>query len=332
MTTTASHAPTDTEPSIPRQRGPAGTTRTLVFVGAHPDDDTFTLSGTIALLREDPALRFVLVLATDGEAGEIADDVAIARPALGAHRRDEDAASWQTVGRAPDRTVWLGLPDGGLDRMPRTLLAARIATVLREERPDVVATFGPDGLTGHADHVAVGAATTSAFLDLARDGGPGLRRLLHAGIPQSRFDAWNDDLAAAGLPSWDPTQPYHFRPIPDATVGVEVDCADVADARVAGMRAHRSQWSYTTVPSAADGPLSRCLARESWVLAWPPRVTQSTPTAHVFVGLSTQSGRAPSTAAHSASPVGVVRITAGSCCCSRCSPSSSSASCSSPAR
>jgi LmbE family N-acetylglucosaminyl deacetylase len=172
--------------------------------------------------------------------------------------------------------------------------------VLAEERPDVVATFGPDGLTGHADHVAVGAATTSAFLDLAGDGGPGLRRLLHAGIPQSRFDAWNNDLAAAGLPTWDPTQPYHFRPIPDTAVGVEVDCADVAGARVAGMRAHRSQWSYRTVPSAADGPLFRCLARESWVLAWPPPVTRSMPTADVFDGLVAQSGRAASTAGDSA--------------------------------
>jgi LmbE family N-acetylglucosaminyl deacetylase len=291
MTTTASYAPARTERRIPRPSGPARATRTLVFVGAHPDDDTFTVSGTIALLRDDPALRFVLVLATDGEAGEIAEDVPIARPALAGHRRGEDAASWRTVGRAPDRTVWLGLPDGRLDRMPRALLADRIATVLAEERPEIVATFGPDGLTGHADHVAVGVATTTAFLDLPRDGGPG-PRLLHAGIPQSRFDAWNEDLAAAGLPTWDPTQPYHFRPIPDAAVGVEVDCADVADVRVAGVRAHRSQWSYRTVPSAADAPLSRCLARESWVIAWPPPGTQSTPTAHVFDGLSTLSGHA----------------------------------------
>ena len=208
MTTTASYAPARTDRRTPRPRrpgAPARATRTVVFVGAHPDDDTFSISGTIALLRHDAALRFVLVLATDGEAGEIADDVAVTPSELARHRRGEDADSWRTVGRVPDRTVWLGLPDGGLDQLPGGLLANRIATVLREERPDVVATFGPDGLTGHADHVAVGAATTAAFLDLAQDRGPGPSRLLHTGIPQSRFDAWNDDLASASLPTWDPT-------------------------------------------------------------------------------------------------------------------------------
>lgn len=293
MTTTASYAPARTDRRTPRPRRPgvpARATRTVAFVGAHPDDDTFSISGTIALLRDDAALRFVLVLATDGEAGEIADDVAVTPSELARHRRGEDVDSWRTVGRVPDRTVWLGLPDGGLDQLPGGLLANRIATVLREERPDVVATFGPDGLTGHADHVAVGAATTAAFLDLAQDRGPGPSRLLHTGIPQSRFDAWNDDLASASLPTWDPTQPYHFRPIPDAAVGVEVDCAHVAEVRLTGLRAHRSQWSYRTVPSAADTPLTRCLARESWVVAWPPRPAASTACTHVFDGLPTLSG------------------------------------------
>ena len=257
MTTTASYAPARTDRRTPRPRRPgvpARATRTVVFVGAHPDDDTFSISGTIALLRDDAALRFVLVLATDGEAGEIADDVAVTPSELARHRRGEDADSWRTVGRVPDRTVWLGLPDGGLDQLPGGLLANRIATVLREERPDVVATFGPDGLTGHADHVAVGAATTAAFLDLAQDRGPGPSRLLHTGIPQSRFDAWNDDLASASLPTWDPTQPYHFRPIPDAAVGVEVDCAHVAEVRLTGLRAHRSQWSYPDRPERGGHP------------------------------------------------------------------------------
>ena len=39
--------------------------------------------------------------------------------------------------------------------------------ILDEERPDVVVTFGPDGITGHPDHITIGAATTEAFLQLA---------------------------------------------------------------------------------------------------------------------------------------------------------------------
>src|SRR5262249_14206013 len=42
-------------------------------------------------------------------------------------------------------------------------LAATIAAVMTAIRPDVVLTFGPLGLSGHADHVAVHRATVAAF-------------------------------------------------------------------------------------------------------------------------------------------------------------------------
>jgi N-acetyl-1-D-myo-inositol-2-amino-2-deoxy-alpha-D-glucopyranoside deacetylase len=255
----------------------------LVFVGAHPDDDAFTVSGTVSLLGDDPTLRFVLVLATDGDAGEIAPDVPVIRAQLARHRRAEDATSWRTLGRVPDRVVGLGLPDGGIDRLLCGVLADLVEGVLAEERPDVVVTFGPDGLTGHADHVCVGAATTAAFRRLSARGGPGLHRLLHTGIPRTRFEAWNHDLAA-GLPTWDPALPYRFRWIPDTAVDIDVDCASVAGRGVAGVRAHRSQWSYATVPAAADAPLAASLARESWTVAWSD-TPLAAPATDVFAGL-----------------------------------------------
>ena len=45
---------------------------TLLFVAAHPDDEAFGVSRTVALHAHEPDFRFVLVHATDGEAGEIA--------------------------------------------------------------------------------------------------------------------------------------------------------------------------------------------------------------------------------------------------------------------
>jgi LmbE family N-acetylglucosaminyl deacetylase len=42
-------------------------------------------------------------------------------------------------------------------------LVARIAAVMAAIRPDVVITFGPLGLSGHPDHVAVHRATVAAF-------------------------------------------------------------------------------------------------------------------------------------------------------------------------
>ncbi|GEM_PF-401969 len=262
---------------------------TLMFVGAHPDDDAFVMAGTVALLRDDPGLRFVLVIATDGEGGQIAPDVDICRDDLGALRRLADEAAWRAVGRVPDRIVWLGLPDGRLADLTPGCLTDLIADVIAEERPDVVATFGPDGFTGHPDHITVGKAACEAFHRHARVGRPGLRRLLHAGIRRERLERWNGDLAAAGLPTSGPEQLYHFRWVPDETIGIEVDTAVISDRVVAGIRARRSQWSYTTVPAAADEPLARSLRSETWAIAWPPPRPGAPMLTSVFEGLVSSS-------------------------------------------
>jgi LmbE family N-acetylglucosaminyl deacetylase len=41
--------------------------------------------------------------------------------------------------------------------------AKEIARIIRRLRPDVVITFGPDGISGHPDHVALSQIVTGAF-------------------------------------------------------------------------------------------------------------------------------------------------------------------------
>ena len=83
------------------------------------------------------------------------DGSGASRETLGAVRRVEDANAWRVVGRSPYRQEWFGYPDGGVPDVPFDELVDRVATVLGEERPDVVATFGPDGITGHPDHIRI---------------------------------------------------------------------------------------------------------------------------------------------------------------------------------
>ena len=118
---------------------------------------------------------------------------------LGTIRRVEDANAWRVVGKSPYRQEWFGYPDGGVPDVPFDELVDRVATVLGEERPDVVATFGPDGITGHPDHIRIGEAATAAFLRFAGDGGPGFRRLVYGGIRQSVIDRWNQRPARSCL-------------------------------------------------------------------------------------------------------------------------------------
>jgi LmbE family N-acetylglucosaminyl deacetylase len=60
--------------------------RVLAMVFAHPDDDAYA-AGSVALHAGDPRFRFVLVLATSGEAGAIADGSNATRQTLAAVRQ-----------------------------------------------------------------------------------------------------------------------------------------------------------------------------------------------------------------------------------------------------
>lgn len=80
----------------------------FAVVVAHPDDDAFTWAGTVALHAQDPDFRFVLIHATNGEAGDIRPGFPATRDTLGRIRRRECEAAWRPVGRPPDRHDWLG--------------------------------------------------------------------------------------------------------------------------------------------------------------------------------------------------------------------------------
>ena len=155
-----------------------------------------------------------------------------------AARQAEDEAAWQALGRLPDRHEWLALPDGGVSSVPFDDVVAMVERILVEEQPAVVATFGPDGISGHPDHVTIGAATDAAFARVHDRGGSGFQRLLHSAVPQSVVDRWNRRRAGLGLFEFDPTEVYHLRGVPDEQIGITVDCRAVAGRIGAGLREH----------------------------------------------------------------------------------------------
>ena len=258
--------------------------RVLAFVGAHPDDDVMGLAGIIALHRDDPDLRFVLVTATDGEGGEIAPGSDATRATLGAVRRRESVASWDVVGRQPDRMLWFGLPDGGLSALRPGDLEDRVAAVLGEERPDVVVTFGADGITGHPDHVAVGAATDAAFARCAEEPGPGLRRVLHGAFPRSVFERINDARRAGGQEPYDADAVFQPHWVPDEDIACSVDQSAVWSSMRDAMRAHRSQWAPPW-SQMTDRHWQAEASMRHFVQAWPPRPAGAPRYGDLFDGL-----------------------------------------------
>jgi LmbE family N-acetylglucosaminyl deacetylase len=145
-----------------------------------------------------------------------------------------------------------------------------ITRVLAEERPDVVLTFGPDGITGHPDHIAVGAATTTAFARLAGDGGPGFARLYHAAWKQSALDRLNARRVADGLELFDPAVVFHPRGVPDEQIACTIDQRPAVPLIRAAFRAHRTRrapfWA-----ALDDRGWHSAAGENNLVQAWPPR-------------------------------------------------------------
>lgn len=245
------------------------TSKRLAVVVAHPDDDTYACAGTVALHAEDPGFRFVLIHATSGEQGQIADPSLATRETLGRVREDEDRRSWEVLGRTPDRHEWLHYPDGGLSHVPFEAFVGRIVEVFVEERPDVVLAFGPDGVTGHPDHIVSSFAATLAFHRVRERGGDGFRRLVWGAIPQTAIDRWNALQVAAGQEPFDPERMYHPRGVPDATIGLEVDLPDeIVDHVLASLREHRTQAG--DLDDMPEDMRRESVRSERGIVAWPP--------------------------------------------------------------
>lgn len=259
--------------------------RTLACVFAHPDDDAYGAAGSVALHAEDPDFRFVLIHATYGELGDIREGFPATRETLGAVRKAEDEAAWRALGRVPDRHEWLGFPDGGVADVPFEEVVAAVARILDEEDPAVVVTFGPDGIFGHPDHIAIGAATDQAFARLRSEHRSGFQRLAHGAVPQSVFERWNRQRAELGLATFDPTQTYHMRGVPDEQIAITVDCRAVASRIVAGLQQHRSQLHVMSDDPTDTVQWERRVGREWYAVAWPANAAGKPMLADLFDGL-----------------------------------------------
>jgi N-acetyl-1-D-myo-inositol-2-amino-2-deoxy-alpha-D-glucopyranoside deacetylase len=169
-------------------------TERVLFVHAHPDDESISTGATIATLIDRGAGVTVLTC-TRGERGEVIPaDLAYLRDspqALGEFREKELGAALAALGVTDHRILgeenarWTGRPprryldsgmrwgaDGAeaLDTVdPATLtgaelgeVAADIAAVLIELEPDVVVSYDERGGYGHPDHIRVHHATRTA--------------------------------------------------------------------------------------------------------------------------------------------------------------------------
>ncbi len=167
----------------------------LLCVFAHPDDEVFCAGGTIAKYAAE-GHEVMVVSATRGDAGQIRDAKIATRRTLGKVREQELIMSCRHLGT--QHALCLDYGDGTLNTLDIQVLIEDIIKIIREYRPEVVITFGPDGAYGHPDHIVIGEATTLACALAANaDQFPtqiesGLQphapvRLYHSYFPRSRL-------------------------------------------------------------------------------------------------------------------------------------------------
>jgi LmbE family N-acetylglucosaminyl deacetylase len=140
----------------------------LLFVLAHPDDETLGNGGTIARYA-DEGIETHLVTATGGEKGWFGDPDQYPGPQeLARIRESELNNAAKILGLAS--VSLLGYEDGDLANASTPEVVGKIVSHIRRVRPQVVVTFDQNGLYGHPDHIAITQYTTAAVAAAANPG------------------------------------------------------------------------------------------------------------------------------------------------------------------
>ena len=219
---------------------------TLVCFHAHPDDECIATGGTMAKAAAD-GHRVVLVVATRGEHGEVAEDFLGAGEELWQRRVIETEASAEILGA--QRVEFLGYVDSGMMGTPENdkdgsfwtadvdEAAAKLAEILRDERADVLTVYDDHGGYGHPDHIQVHRV--------------GMRAAELAGTPKVFQATMNRDQIIRGMRERaaqmpDGTEMPDFEAAtdfgsPESIITGAVDVSDYLEHKRKAMQAHASQ-------------------------------------------------------------------------------------------
>jgi LmbE family N-acetylglucosaminyl deacetylase len=197
------------------------TDRSILFVFAHPDDESYSVAGTIARYSREEGTRVAVATLTRGEASRHRSDLGVTPEELGRRREAEVREALGHLG--PVEHIQYGFPDGGLRHVDPRIVEAELTDLVRRFRPTVVSTFDVHGISGHPDHNVTTACLTRVFVgERDRAGVP--RRLAYVVVRPRDVEGW----------------PRLLHSTRDEEVDVAIDCADFLPERRAALYSHRS--------------------------------------------------------------------------------------------
>ncbi|MFI7617978.1 N-acetyl-1-D-myo-inositol-2-amino-2-deoxy-alpha-D-glucopyranoside deacetylase [Nonomuraea terrae] len=240
------------------------TDRRLLFVHAHPDDETIGTGATIAKYVAE-GCHVTLVTCTLGEEGEIipsdlAHLAADRDDSLGPYRIGELAAACQALGvedhrflGGPGRWRDSGMMGAASNDHPKAFwradldeAAGELVKVIREVRPQVLVTYDDNGFYGHPDHIQAHRVARRAYELAAKPGfGVGepwqIAKFYHTAMPRSVMRRGVEGLREANLGFI--VQDVGDMPFGslDEAVTTEIDARPWIGNKIEAMRAHATQ-------------------------------------------------------------------------------------------
>lgn len=244
--------------------------RTLLFSFAHPDDESFSGAG-LAGWCLSRGIRVVLVCATRGEAGKSGDPRISGAPAdLGQVRERELLEAARVIGI--QHVHLLDYRDRELGDADPAVIRRQLVARLREYRPQVVATFDPNGFNKHPDHLAISRFSVDAVAAAAD-----ARWFPELGAPHIvQRMLWTPPFGP-----WDAARSTNLHTQPGADF--VIDITPWREQKAAALRAHRTQHQSIETYFFNQPDLDRILAVEVYRQAFGPALA-ARPSADPFEG------------------------------------------------
>lgn len=202
----------------------------VIFIFAHPDDESFSSGGTIAKLAQIGVV-VELITATKGEEGELGDPPISTRENIGKVRGKELKKASKILGIS--KIHFLGFKDGSLPSIPLRKLSNKVLEVLISQKPDIIFTFGKEGASRHPDHIRIGKVGTYAFKKYMNSINKKVK-LYHVVSPKSLVKK----LRKMGIV-------YNafgeIKGTPDSQITTAVDISDTVGKKVKALMAHKTQ-------------------------------------------------------------------------------------------
>jgi LmbE family N-acetylglucosaminyl deacetylase len=275
---------------------------TLMAVHAHPDDESSSTGGVLALYA-DEGIRTVLVTCTNGEFGDTPDGV---KPGEDGH--EEQAVAQIRLAElrqackhlAVTELELLGYHDSGMPdweyrnrpdafcNVPQDEVAARIGSLIVRYRPQVVITYDDLGAYQHPDHLHASRCAQAA---VAATGIPD--KLYLTAMRRSDWRKLWDALREQGVEVPDvrqiPEEALRQIEERERQITTNVDIRSVLDRKRAALLSHASQirdsWFAKIPPEIGE----QVFGRESFMRAMDKTGTP-VPEDDLFAGLRRPAG------------------------------------------